>query len=113
MELIRLGAERVNEIVVKSFENKITDFSIRVDELVSVKNIRFNISTEFEQELVITMFSSDTKEVPFIALDKGKYSNSNIMSIEICFTKSDEVKFNEEIIMLKNVLPGIMLGIIK
>lgn len=112
MELIKIASERVKEMVNKSFADKFTEFNIRVVETPDIKNIRLNITTEFNQEIIITLFSSTVKETPFIAFDKGKYPNSQIMSIEIGLNPAED-KQVDELIMLKNILPGLISGIIK
>ncbi|MGL5750471.1 MAG: hypothetical protein ACRCXT_08095 [Paraclostridium sp.] len=112
MELIRYTSERVQEIISKVFADKFTEFKISVSETVDIKNIRFNIVTEFEQNIVITMYPSTVKELPLISLDKGAYIPSSKISMEICINPVEE-KQMEELIMLKNVLPGIIAGIIK
>lgn len=112
MELIRYTSERVQEIINKSFADKFTKCNMRVDENVDIKNIRINTTTEFGEEIVITLFPATIKATPFIALDKGKYVHSSKLNIEIGLNTVEEKQI-DELIMLKNVLPGIIKGIIK
>lgn len=111
MEFIRSRSERVQQIIQGTFEADFTKYTQRVTEMAQHKNIRLNITTEFGKEIIVTMLPGENKELEFIQIDNNRYS-SKTKNIDIYFNTNED-KHLEELELLKNLLPGIIIGLNK
>ncbi|MGL5821995.1 MAG: hypothetical protein ACRCYE_10335 [Sarcina sp.] len=112
MNYIRSVSEKVKKIIVNSCDEKVTDFNMRVDELEISKNIKITFDTEFNQQFRVVLYSLEKESTPFITFDTSKYSTKDIVDINIGLSPLEEKKL-EEILMLRNTLPNLILGLLK